>query len=205
MNKLHTEILQGLLIGMYKEQLNQMINNTGKLNDILTLLKCVTIDEQYNFNDRLNYGTNWEQHTLNILQAKNKDISYYLINEKNINGDILAIKGNKQTYIEVKSETVTNMYERIFIKAKQFNKNTNQWDHANLLSGSNNDYWVHYFLYNDKWHYIFTTKGKLKELCSIYGTLKTINVNHPYKTAQQGYLIDIKDLDYKEVNMMMHI
>ena len=44
-----------------------MINNTGKLNDILTLLKCVTIDEQYNFNDRLNYGTNWEQHTLNIL------------------------------------------------------------------------------------------------------------------------------------------
>ena len=205
MNNLKDIIIKGLIIGEYKEILNKQINNTNKIGDIITMLKCVSIDDYITFNERLNYGTNWEQHTINQMQEKNKGISYYLINEKNVRGDILAIKGNKQTYIEVKSETVTNMYERIFIKAKQYNKNTNQWDNANLLSGSNNDYWVHYFLYNDRWHYMFTTKGKLKELCNRCGTLKTINVNHPYKTAQQGYLIDVKDLDYKEVNLMMQL
>ena len=81
-----------------------------------------------------------------------------------------TIKDDKKTYIEVKSETVTNIYERLFIKAKQFNRNTNYWDDANLLSGSNTDYWVHYFLYNDKWHYIFMTKAELKQLCYKYGS-----------------------------------
>ena len=198
-------IINGLLIGELKDQIKQQINETLKINEIITIMKCVTIDDHKTFNERLNYGTNWEQFTLNVLQNKNKDVQYYLINEKNINGDILAIKDDKKTYIEVKSETVTNIYERLFIKAKQFNRNTNYWDDANLLSGSNTDYWVHYFLYNDKWHYIFMTKAELKQLCYKYGSQKIINLNHPYKTAQQGYIIDIDKLNYKEVDLTMSL
>lgn len=196
-----------LLVNELMKQLSIILKAENNIGKLITLMRCTAFTDKSigSFDQRYKDGLNWEQYTLNRLIEKNKDITYSYIKGKECKGDILATKGNHQINIEVKSETESNKYNRIFIKSRQFNEYKLEWDRSNLLTGSNNDLWIHYFLYNDKWHYIKMSKGELKQLCRSIGTLKIINSNNPYKAMQQGYLLNIDDISYKPLYLTMKV
>lgn len=194
-------ILQGLNKGILQEQLEKKIT-TDKVKELLNNIKCSinTSKVTGTFTDRLLKGNYWETYTLTRLQNKNPTITYTLTDGKNSKADIVASKGNKMLNIEVKSETASNVYKRLFIKAKQYNHTTNSWELSNLLSGNKSDVWIHYFLYNNSWHYMKTTKGELIGLCKDQGKEKLINLHTGNKAPQWGYLLDIEKLSFTPVD-----
>lgn len=200
------QITLGLSIGELKEQLSNIIHSSIKVGKILTAMKCTsnTLKSVGNYNSRYSTGSLWEQYTLDYLEIKYPKNRYELTIGKNTCADIIAYTPNGSVNIEVKSETLPNTSHSCFIKAKQWNNSTNCFDNSNLYSGLDSDIWIHYFLYNDKWHTFNITKGKLKQLCASLGKQIIINSNINSKAAQLGYLLPVDCLVYSLVEIPIY-
>lgn len=200
-------ITKGLHIGDLKEQLSNIIHSSKKIREIVTFIKCTsnTTKSVGNYTSRYSTGSFWEQYTLDYLEKKYPKNRYDRTIGKNTCADIIAYVSNRTVNIEVKSEILPNTTHSYFIKAKQWNNYTNSFEDSNLYSGSDSDIWIHYFLYNDKWHTFNITKGKLKQLCSSIGKQIIINCNINSKAAQLGYLLPVESIAYSMIESPNYI